>query len=178
VRMVFSGKYKGEWHADNNSAQLWVYGVRMPGARSPGPRSRPGAPLGLHPPDFQPASGKAPSMQARALAQTSDGARPWVLVFGKGDEVMSGLADWAKRENIRAGHLTAVGALSSVRFGWFDKDRRAYRDIPVDEQVECISFLGDVGPPFMSTAVWAAPTVASLAVTYSALSSGRPWRFL
>jgi predicted DNA-binding protein with PD1-like motif len=102
-------------------------------------------PSGYTPPDFQPASGKAPSMQARALAQTSNGARPWLLVFGKGDEVMSGLADWAKHENIRAGHLTAIGALSSVRFGWFDKDRRAYRDIPVDEQVECISFLGDIG---------------------------------
>jgi hypothetical protein len=133
-------------------------------------------PSGFNPPDFQPASGKAPSMQARALAQTSDGARPWVLSLERATK-MSGLADWARRENIRAGHLTAIGALSSVRFGWFDKDRRAYRDIPVDEQVECISFLGDVGfaegkPALQSTAVSAAPTVASPAVTYSALSSG------
>jgi uncharacterized protein len=102
-------------------------------------------PPGFTPSDFQPESGKAPSVQARAFAQTSDGSRPWALVFGKGDEVMSGLADWAKRENIKAGHLTAIGALSSVLFGWFDKDLRAYRDIPVDEQVECISLIGDVG---------------------------------
>jgi uncharacterized protein len=102
-------------------------------------------PSGFTASDFQPESGKAPAMQARALAKTADGSRPWVLVFGKGDEVMSGLADWAKRENIEAGHLTAIGALSSVLFGWFDKDLRAYRDIPIDQQVECISFLGDIG---------------------------------
>jgi predicted DNA-binding protein with PD1-like motif len=35
--------------------------------------------------------------------------------------------------------------LSSVLFGWFDKDLRAYKDIPVDQQVECISFIGDIG---------------------------------
>jgi uncharacterized protein len=58
---------------------------------------------------------------------------------------MSGLADWAQREDIKAGHLTAIGALSSVLFGWFDKNLRAYRDIPVDQQVECISFVGDIG---------------------------------
>jgi uncharacterized protein len=84
-------------------------------------------------------------MHARALTKIRDGSRHWAIVFGKGDEVMSGLADWAKRENVKAGQLSAVGALSSALFGWFDKERRAYRDIPVDQQVECISFVGDVG---------------------------------
>jgi uncharacterized protein len=82
-------------------------------------------------------------MRARALTNMRNGTRHWVLVFGKGDELMSGLADWAKRENVKAGHLTAIGALSSVLF--VDKDKRAYRDIPVNEQVECVSFMGDVG---------------------------------
>jgi predicted DNA-binding protein with PD1-like motif len=104
-----------------------------------------GLPSGYTPPDYHPDPGKAPLMQTRALTKMSNGVRHWALVFGKGDEVMSGLADWAKRENIKAGQLNAVGALSSVLFGWFDKEPRAYRDIPVDEQVECISFIGDVG---------------------------------
>jgi predicted DNA-binding protein with PD1-like motif len=30
-------------------------------------------------------------------------------------------------------------------FGWFDVKQKAYRNIPVDEQVECISLLGDIG---------------------------------
>jgi predicted DNA-binding protein with PD1-like motif len=53
--------------------------------------------------------------------------------------------DWMKREHIAGAHLTAIGALSSALFGWFDKDKRAYRNIPVSEQVECISFIGDIG---------------------------------
>lgn len=102
-------------------------------------------PTGYTPSDFTPESGKAPGMHARALTKMRDGSRHWAIVFGKGDEVMSGLADWAKRENVKAGQLSAVGALSSALFGWFDKERRAYRDIPVDQQVECIFFVGDVG---------------------------------
>ena len=58
---------------------------------------------------------------------------------------MSGLTEWARREGIEGAHLTAIGAFSSARFGWFDKDRRAYRDISIDQQVECISLIGDVG---------------------------------
>jgi predicted DNA-binding protein with PD1-like motif len=89
------------------------------------------------------------------------------------------MLSWAKRENIKAGTLTAIGALSSVLFGWFNKDLRAHRDIPVDQQVECISFLGDIGfaeasPPCTSTAVSAAPTAPSRAVTCSEPSFGRP----
>jgi uncharacterized protein len=94
---------------------------------------------------FKPESGMATKMSARPLSDMRDGARHWALVFAKDDEVMSGLVDWAKRENNRAGQLNAIGALSSALFGWFDKDLRAYRNIPIDQQVECISFVGDVG---------------------------------
>jgi predicted DNA-binding protein with PD1-like motif len=139
------------WHGQEN-AMLTItrrsFGVTACACLAPAAMATDRAealPSSFTPSDFQPESGRAPSMQARALAKTIDGSRPWILVFGKGDEVMSGLADWAKREDIKAGHLTAVGALSSVLFGWFDKDLRAYKDIPVDQQVECISFLGDIG---------------------------------
>jgi len=35
--------------------------------------------------------------------------------------------------------------LQGARFGWFDRARKAYRDIPINEQVELISLIGDVG---------------------------------
>jgi uncharacterized protein len=102
-------------------------------------------PFGYTPSTFQPKSGEAPLMQARLVGEAADGARNWAIVFGKDDEVMSGLSDWMKREDIGGAHLTAIGALSSARFGWFDRELRAYREIPVDEQVECISLIGDIG---------------------------------
>jgi hypothetical protein len=84
-------------------------------------------------------------MQARIVSGQIGQPRTWALIFGKGDEVMSGLTDWAKRERIQGAHLTAIGAFSSALFGWFDKDHKAYRNIPVDQQVECISLIGDIG---------------------------------
>jgi uncharacterized protein len=56
-----------------------------------------------------------------------------------------GLTDWMKPEHIVGAHLSTIGALSSAPFGWFDRDKRAYRNIPVNEQVECISLIGDIG---------------------------------
>ena len=84
-------------------------------------------------------------MQARLVAETSDGEKTYAVIFAKGDEVLSGLTEFAEREKLGAGHFTAIGALQSARFGWFDRARQAYRDIPINQQVELISLIGDVG---------------------------------
>ena len=96
-------------------------------------------------PTHVPEPGQAPGLQARLITGAGGGLRSWALIFAKGDEVVSGLSDWMKRENIHGAHLSAIGALSSAMFGWFDKDQRAYLNIPVEEQVECISLNGDIG---------------------------------
>lgn len=88
---------------------------------------------------------KAPQMQVREVAAQPDGIRSYVIVFGKGDHIMSGLTEWAQGAGIGGAHLTAIGAFSSVHFGWFDKDRKAYRDILVNQQNECIGLIGDIG---------------------------------
>ncbi len=102
-------------------------------------------PPGHTPPTHQPEPGRAPAMQARVVSGQDGGPRCWAVVFREGDEVMSGLTDWAKRERIAGAHLTAIGAFSSALFGWFDKERKAYRDVPIDEQVECVGLIGDIG---------------------------------
>lgn len=89
--------------------------------------------------------GKAPAMQVRQVSQAPDGSRTYAITFGKGDHVISGLTEWAEREGITGGHLTAIGALSSAHLAWFDKEVKAYKDIPVDEQSECLGFTGDIG---------------------------------
>jgi uncharacterized protein len=44
--------------------------------------------------------------------------------------------------------VTAIGALSSARLAFFDWETKQYRPIPVEEQVEVASLVGDiaVGP--------------------------------
>ncbi len=102
-------------------------------------------PPGYTAPTHQPEPGRAPAMQARVVSGQDGGPRSWAVIFRDGDEVMSGLTDWMKRERIAGAHLTAIGAFSSALFGWFDKEQKAYRDIPVREQTECVGLIGDIG---------------------------------
>lgn len=89
--------------------------------------------------------GGAPKMQSRVVSQLPNGEKTYAVIFGKEDELFSGLTEFAQREKIGAGHFTGIGALQSAMFGWFDTAHKAYRDIPINQQVELISLIGDVG---------------------------------
>jgi predicted DNA-binding protein with PD1-like motif len=78
-------------------------------------------------------------MKAKQLEQTT-----WALVFDKGDEPISQLERFAKEHQLTAGSFTAIGAFSDAVLGYFDRLRRDYEEIPVDEQVEVLSLVGDV----------------------------------
>jgi predicted DNA-binding protein with PD1-like motif len=88
--------------------------------------------------------GLAPRLQSRLICEYPGGEKTYAVVFAKGDEVLSGLTEFAARENLTAGYFTAIGALQKARFGWFDRERKAYRHIPIKEQVELISLVGNV----------------------------------
>ncbi|MBI4497549.1 MAG: DNA-binding protein [Chloroflexi bacterium] len=81
-------------------------------------------------------------MKAKQLA--SDGALTYALIFEIGDEVMRGIHEFARREGLTAAHFTAIGAFSDALLGYFDWERKDYRKIPVGEQVEVLSLVGDV----------------------------------
>ena len=67
-----------------------------------------------------------------------------VLVFEKGEEVMTGLLEFVKERRVSSGHLTAIGAFSDVTLGFFERESKDYRRIPLREQVEAVSLVGDV----------------------------------
>jgi len=68
----------------------------------------------------------------------------WVLVFDKGDEVVETLTVFATDERLSAAHFTAIGAFSDAMLGYFDRKRNQYREIPVRDQVEVLSLVGDI----------------------------------
>lgn len=68
----------------------------------------------------------------------------FALIFDKGDEVMATLKSFAREQRLGGSRFTAIGALSDATIGWFDWDRRDYRRIRVEEQVEVVSLVGDV----------------------------------
>ena len=88
---------------------------------------------------------RAPGMQVRKINVDSAGKRTYAVVFAKGDEVLSGLTAFATQEKITAGFFTGIGAFSRAKFGWFGAAQKAYRDIVVDQQVELVSLIGDIG---------------------------------
>jgi predicted DNA-binding protein with PD1-like motif len=84
--------------------------------------------------------GLAPAAKVKQLGSPSG---THAVVFGDGDEVASGLTEFAETHQIRAGHLTAIGAFSSAVLAYFDRGKKAYKKIVIDEQVEVLSFIGD-----------------------------------
>jgi predicted DNA-binding protein with PD1-like motif len=68
-----------------------------------------------------------------------------VLVFDTDDEVITTLEAHARRTGIKAAHFTALGAFRAATLAYFDWETKEYQEIPVDEQVEVTSLVGDIG---------------------------------
>lgn len=66
------------------------------------------------------------------------------VIFDAGDEVISGLTEFAERHGLSASHFTGIGAFSDAVLGFFDVEKKDYERIPIDEQVEVVSLVGDV----------------------------------
>jgi predicted DNA-binding protein with PD1-like motif len=85
--------------------------------------------------------GKAPGMKVQ-LIRDGD-AKEYAVIFAKGDEAFSGIMEFAKKYHVASGHFTAIGALSRATLGWFDLQEKMYRKIPINEQIEVLSMIGD-----------------------------------
>lgn len=81
-------------------------------------------------------------MKAKLI--NDDVQKTYALVFDKEDEVIAGLTAFAHENHLEASHFTAIGAFRCARIGFFDRGRKAYKQIPVDEQVEVLSLIGDI----------------------------------
>ena len=68
----------------------------------------------------------------------------YVVVCDPGDEAVVALQQFARSEQLEAAQITAIGAFERATVGWFDPAARQYRRIPVDEQCELLSLVGDV----------------------------------
>jgi uncharacterized protein len=87
-------------------------------------------------------------MQAKMLHEDSGqglrGERTFALIFETGEEVMAGLTGFAREHHVTAGRFTAIGAFSAVTLGFFDWEQKHYQHIPLREQVEVLSLVGDI----------------------------------
>ena len=70
-------------------------------------------------------------MEAKQIHE-ENGQKPFALVFDTGDEVMAGLGGLAAENDLNAASITAIGAFSEATLGYFDMERKEYKEIPVE----------------------------------------------
>ena len=87
--------------------------------------------------------GMAPGMQIK-LIKDSPAEKVYAVIFYKGDEVLSGLTDFAIQHHVMDAHFTAIGATSGATLAWLDVTKKSYHRIAVSEQAEVLSLIGDV----------------------------------
>jgi len=70
--------------------------------------------------------------------------RTFQITFAKGDEVASGLLDFAEKYHLTNSHFTGLGAFDHAVLGWFDPAKRLQKKNRIDEEVEVGSFVGNI----------------------------------
>ena len=91
---------------------------------------------------WRPEKGKAPGMKVTDLGK---GGRTFRVNMTKGDEIMSGLTDFAEKYHIRNGHFTALGAINKGLFGWSDVERGlGQKKIELNQEAEIVSLMGSM----------------------------------
>jgi predicted DNA-binding protein with PD1-like motif len=82
-------------------------------------------------------------MQSK-LIHSNNGEKTYVLIFETGDDAMEGLREFARSKTLSAAHFTAIGAFQHVTLGYFSWEMKEYQKIPLMEQVEVLSLIGDI----------------------------------
>jgi uncharacterized protein len=72
------------------------------------------------------------------------GVETRVVILDSGEEAFAALTKFANDAGITAASLTAIGAFERATVGWFDVDRKTYKEIEVSQQCEVLSAIGDV----------------------------------
>jgi uncharacterized protein len=88
------------------------------------------------------ARGLAPNMKGEELPMAA--SRTFKVTFGTGDELLSGLTEFAEKNHITSGYITGLGGLSTGMLGWGDPARGGMKTIPVNEKSEIASLVGNV----------------------------------
>jgi predicted DNA-binding protein with PD1-like motif len=81
-------------------------------------------------------------MQSKLIDDRAEST--FAVAFEAGEEVMSGLLQFATEHNLAGAHFTAIGAFERVTLGFFEMQKKDYKRIPINEQVELMSLVGNI----------------------------------
>ena len=104
--------------------------------------NQPPTPEGYVPRGTRPGKGLAPGLKVTDLGK---GARTYRVNLTKGDDILSGLTEFAEKYHIRNGHFTALGAINKGLFGWSDVESgKGQKKIEMNQEAEIVSLMGSI----------------------------------
>ncbi|MGD9395195.1 MAG: DNA-binding protein [Candidatus Thorarchaeota archaeon] len=69
------------------------------------------------------------------------------MIFARmypGEDVLESIETVAKKQGVRSGQLSLIGAVSKAKLGYFHREAVEYREFTVDEDVEVVSCMGNI----------------------------------
>jgi predicted DNA-binding protein with PD1-like motif len=94
-------------------------------------------------PTTPPQTGRSPGVKVKLISENG-GTKTYVLIFAAGDEILSGLKEFAIKYKVQCAHLTAIGDASSAKIGWYDKSRKMFKVNIISGFSEITSLIGDI----------------------------------
>ena len=70
--------------------------------------------------------------------------KTFMLVFDKGDEFTSTLVHFAEQQGLKGSRFHGLGAFRNATVGFFERERKDYLKIEINEQVEVLSLVGNI----------------------------------
>jgi predicted DNA-binding protein with PD1-like motif len=98
------------------------------------------APSGSESRAFRP--GTAPGLKVTDLGRSS--SRTYRLNMVKGDEIISGLLEFAEKNHIKNGHFTGLGAIDKATLRWSDPVNKSSKTTQINEEAEVVSLVGSI----------------------------------
>jgi predicted DNA-binding protein with PD1-like motif len=77
--------------------------------------------------------------------QIAEEPKTFVVIFETGEEILTGLKEFAVEKKLSGSSFKAIGALSGAKLGWFNWETKQYEvAVELNEQIELLSLIGDV----------------------------------
>src|SRR5579872_5031741 len=98
------------------------------------------APVSAESRAFKP--GSAPGLKVTDLGRSS--GHTYRINMVKGDEIISGLLDFAEKNHIKNGHFTGLGAIDKATLRWSDPVNKGSKTTQINEEAEVVSLVGSI----------------------------------
>jgi predicted DNA-binding protein with PD1-like motif len=94
-------------------------------------------------PTQPPVTGRSPGVHVKLISDSGT-TRTYTLIFSAGDEILSGLKEFAAEYKVKSAHFTAIGDARSAKYGWYDQSKKMFKVFEIDNFSEITSLIGDI----------------------------------